>query len=248
MDSSAFFEQEFVVSMSLADCFGRLKPSSLMTLIENVAVGHVSDLGYGHDFTTEVLNAAWIVVRTRVTLKRPILYGETVRLRTWAATPKNAYFPRETELYVDGEVVGEVSAVWVLADVDTRKILPPMKFYEVTGFKHRGEPRFEAPERIIPAKECRGEESFRVRYSDLDMNHHVHNTRYLDFAADHLGLENRPDLWVREVNISFAAEVKAGETLLISDAGDDEKRYIRGAGADGKKRFDLELTFAGIGE
>ena len=248
MDSNSFFEKDYIVSMGMADCFGRLKPSAMMTFIENVAVEHVSSLGYDWDFTTRELNAAWIIVRTRVTLSRPILYGETVRLRTWAATPKNAYFPRETEIYSGDEVIGEVSAVWVLADVDTRKILPPMKFYEVTGFKHRGDPRFESPERIMPADEYRNDETFVMRYTDLDMNGHVHNTRYLDFAADHLYLEREPGLWVREINVSYAAEVKAGESIVISDAGEGGKRALRGVGTDGKKRFELELTFAEIGE
>ena len=82
-----YFEKDYIATMGSTDYFGRLKPSALMMFIENVAVEHVSGLGFDWDYTTRELHAAWIIVRTRVRLKRPLLYGETVRLRTWAATP-----------------------------------------------------------------------------------------------------------------------------------------------------------------
>ena len=191
-----YFEKDYIATMGGTDYFGRLKPSALMMFLENVAVEHVSGLGFGWDYTTRELNAAWIIVRTRVALKRPPLYGETLRLRTWAATPKNAYFPRETEIFAEDGSIGEASAVWVLADVDTRKILPPARFYELTGFRHRGDPRFEAPA-----------------------------------------------LWVKGINIGYAAETREGETLVISDAGEGLRRFVRGTDPNGKKKFDLELVF-----
>ena len=238
-----YFEKDYIATMGGTDYFGRLKPSALMMFLENVAVEHVSGLGFGWDYTTRELNAAWIIVRTRVALKRPPLYGETLRLRTWAATPKNAYFPRETEIFAEDGSIGEASAVWVLADVDTRKILPPARFYELTGFRHRGDPRFEAPARISTALEYRNAESFAVRYSDLDMNRHVHNTRYIDMAEDHLAVEREPDLWVKGINIGYAAETREGETLVISDAVEGLRRFVRGTDPNGKKKFDLELVF-----
>ena len=59
---------------------------------------------------------------------------------------------------------------------------------------------------------------YRVRYFDIDINHHVNNARYLDWMLDPLGpdflRQHRPVAF----KINYEAEVQEGATV--------ESRYV----------------------
>lgn len=240
-----FYDLEFIAGGSQVDCFGRLRISELLNFEQAAATLHAEALGVGREVMTDRLNAVWMIVRTRVELTRPILYGESVRARTYPVKGRGATLPRETELFVGDERVGSAHTFWVLANVDTHKLIRPAAFYEVAELPEQP-PRFAAPERIDPIEPLGEAEPHRIRYSELDMNRHVHNTKYLDFAADHLRLEDMEGKWVSEFTVSFSEECVAGETVYIASAGDGGRTYVRGSGENGKTKFELELKLADI--
>lgn len=246
MNSRNYFETEYVVGGSECDCFGRLHMSALLNCSQGAAMGHTAALDIGRDVTLGKLQSVWMIVRTRVELKRPVLYGETLRVRTWPVESKGATLPREEEFFVGDESVGSAHTVWVLANVNTRRLLRPKAFFEVASLPSQPEPSFPEPKKPSPIEPLGEAELHRVRYTDLDMNRHVHNTRYLDFAANHLELEKREGKWVRAFTVNFSAECVAGETLAIASADDGERVYVRGSGADGRVKFELELLLADI--
>ena len=240
MSRPEFFEIEHVAGGNQVDCFGRLRISELLNIEQTAATLHAEALGVGRELMTERLNAVWMIVRTRVELTRPILYAETVRARTNPVKGRGATLPRETELFVGGERVAAAHTFWVLANTETHKLVRPSAFYEVAELPEQS-PRFAAPGRIEPLEPLGEAEPHRIRYSELDMNRHVHNTKYLDFAADHLRLEDMEGKWIRGFAVSFSEECVAGETIYIASARDGERIYVRGSGENGRTKFELEL-------
>lgn len=240
------FSIEFGVGACESDCFSRLRPSSLMRFIQEAAIGHVLELGIDRAWTLEHLDSVWMVIRTRVDLKRPIMYDETVTVKTWAAETKGAVFPRESEIFVGDESVGEVSATWVIANIDTGRMLRPKALFELAEFPDLGAPRFASVEKIQPIEPLGEPEIHRVRYSDMDMNRHVNNTRYTDFAADHIALETMPDKWIRSMTVSFSSQCVAGDDLVLASANDGDRWYVRGSSPEGRIHFEQEFILEDV--
>ena len=60
-----------------------------------------------------------------------------------------------------------------------------------------------------------------VRFTDLDVNNHMNNARYLDWAEDMLGPDFRQDHILRRATLCYLNEAKLGQ-MLSSCMGFDE--------------------------
>ena len=86
-----------------------------------------------------------------------------------------------------------------------------------------------------------------MRYSDTDINGHVNNVKYADFACDALHLERMPrSRYIRELQIGYINQCHAGETIRVETAAEADRLYARGTGEDGSERFDCVLTLADL--
>lgn len=86
-----------------------------------------------------------------------------------------------------------------------------------------------------------------LRYSDTDINGHVNNIHYADFACDSLHLERLGrDKFVRSFQIGYVNECRAGEALYVDTAVQGSELFARGQGEDGTERFDFSLTLADL--
>ena len=84
-----------------------------------------------------------------------------------------------------------------------------------------------------------------MHYSDTDINGHVNNTRYADFACDAVGMP-RPGQFLSELRLGYLAECRIGEVLEISTGGAPDRPFVLGCDAEGKARFEAELVFRAL--
>ena len=85
----------------------------------------------------------------------------------------------------------------------------------------------------------------RMGYSDTDINGHVNNTRYADFACDALEMEKlEAGTFLSQLQIGYLAECRPGEELRLMAGQEGETRFVRGMDEDGKSRFEAALIFS----
>jgi acyl-ACP thioesterase len=190
----------------------RLRFSALLAKVQLASIAHATALGAGREKTLD-RGLLWAVSRVRARFARVPRYDERVRLVTWPGETMHALFPRYFEL-LDGEgrqlVLG--SSLWLLMDGRTRRMAFPEEWgVEVPGLVRGDEP--ELPPALLPV---RGPESGRtVLYSDTDLNGHMNNSRYADWADDLLGGERLAGLELRLAQINYQREAREGTALLL---------------------------------
>ena len=87
-----------------------------------------------------------------------------------------------------------------------------------------------------------------MHYSDTDVNGHVNNTRYADFACDAVELDRLPeDQFLTEMQIGYLAECRPGEVLDLEAGSIDSGCYVRGLDRNGKTRFETAMIFRQVG-
>ena len=203
------------------------------------------ELGVGREKTLGQYGAVWILARVWYRLDRPLRWGETVEKHTWHRGGKGAAMYRDFDLFVGEEWVGEAVSSWVLATLDTHKIFRLSKVAEFAGTdggelcKEKVLAKLRTPQ-DLPLAERR-----LLHYSEADLNGHINNVRYADFACDALRLEQLlPGSFVSQMQIGYLDECMPGEIIDLH-AGEAEGRYfVHGVGAEGNPRFDAALELS----
>ena len=212
MDS--VFTTQYFVSTLHADCFGRCKPSALLRFAQDAAGEHCVQLGTDWD-SMAARRYFWAVIRQRMEITRLPKDGETVTVKTWPMPATRVAYPRATEGFdAEGNSLFKVISLWVIMDMDTRAmVLPGKSGVDVPGTSFGTE--LKAPGGL-PALNG-GSESLRtVTYSDLDVNGHMNNTRYLDWICDLLPAEFHKEHPMKAVSICYMSEALEGQQLHLA--------------------------------
>ena len=203
--------QEFQIGAAGVDRYGRLKPSMLLLYIQEVAGVHGSAMGADYD-TLAARNLFWAILRTKVQISRLPKLGETIRLETWPMPTTRVAYPRSVVAYDEaGHEVFRAISLWVLMDRTTRTMVIPAKSGLIFDGTIRGG-ELAVPGSLIP-KTYENRCSRTVRFTDLDRNGHMNNTRYFDWIADVLPSSFHQDHEMRELTICYLAEAREGDTL-----------------------------------
>lgn len=185
-------------------------------------------------------NKAFILSRVSMNLYRPLHEFETIDVSSWLCNAHGYSILRCANILRDGVVIAELSSVWALVAVDSRKLL---KIDDTKLNFTVDEPlKLDAPTRIRIPKSVDmilvGERT--VGYSDIDYNYHMNNTNYPDMLCNFL-----PDMIGKRVvsfSISFGNEARLGETFKIYCGEDDGVYYFRTIKSDGSVGVEAEMT------
>ena len=205
------YTQNFTIEDVHVDRFGKLKPSMILYIAQEMSGRHSELMNVGFD-TLYSRNLFWAVNRHRVQVTRLPEKGETIRVETWPMPTTHAAFPRSVVAYDEkGEECFRAISLWVLMDLDTRNMILPGKSGIIVPGTLRGT-ELAVPGGLIPRE--RGSLSSReVRFTDLDRNGHMNNTRYLEWMDDLFPSEFHRDHVLRELTVCYLAEAKEGQTL-----------------------------------
>jgi acyl-ACP thioesterase len=183
----------------------------------------------------------WVLMRARAELNRGPAEGEKIEVETTASAEKGKIFNRSFLFRGEkGEQIGAASTVWLLLNLTTRTIgrLP-----DDSGLAHYVAADFTWP--TAAPKAIRGdwpvtETRFRrVQYSDLDMNRHMNNARYMEWVTDLLGFPRMKSTFLQEFQINYLKEAVWDIEMELTLMEKDGAFCVRGKdGAGGPTLFE----------
>ena len=240
---STFLEMDYIVDSRDVDLFGLCRPSALLGILQEAATRASMALNVSGPEVREKYNALWMINRIWVELDAPLRWNDGLHIKTWHRGGSVASSYRDFDLYRNGQRIGQAVTGWVLVDADSHRLLRMKDVSEMQGTDggellktvrlHRA-PQPGVWEASAPRE---------MRYSDTDINGHINNAHYADFACDALHLERAlAGKFVRELQFDYTGECMAGETVRIDTAAEGDRLFARGEGEDGTARFDCVLT------
>ena len=230
-----------------ADGSGICRPSALLGHMQEAATLAAEYGGFGRKWTLEETRGFWMMVRMWYQLKRPLRWGEQITIHTWHRGGKGAMSYRDFDIYAGEEQVGEAVSGWVLADQSTRKLIRLSKITVLDGTDGGDLCKDITLSKLRMPKEMEQVERRKMRYSDMDINGHVNNTRYADFACDALEMDKLPQgMFLSSMQLGFTAECRAGEEIILLRSGSDWDYFVKGVDDEGKARFEAQLVFRSI--
>ena len=215
MDNITYKERYYVKS-SEVDIHQTLKLSSLLKILQDLATEGSKILNAGTDKTL-AKGYLWVFSKLQININRLPRYEETVNLSTYPNEMMHFIYPRTFEIKdLDNNMLVKATSMWCLIDTNTRKIVLPSE----TGVGVKSDIKADPMTKIV-AKDNKLIESRIVKYTDLDLNKHLNNTRYLDFICDLYDSKFFIDHRINKINIAFHQEVKEGEIVDIYASSDN---------------------------
>ena len=239
--------QKFQIPCYNTDMSRRLKPASFMDLAQEAATLHANILGFGYDDLI-VSGNAWIISRMRVVFVDTPKWREDVTLATWHKGLNRLFFLRDFLMTDnDGNVKVKATTSWLVLNLDTRRLVRDPKLLDEG--KTCTENVIETPaDKVVMPKDAEVKlvMEHEAAYSDLDMNGHVNNAMYMQWAMNAVNYEISSERPVKEFTINFNHEIKPQEIVSIYKAivekEDGRHVFVEGRVGD-QSSFCVEIIF-----
>lgn len=227
------YEKKIKINSNDVDSNCELRFSNLFRYMQEVGSEHVDTLHASHA-DLKGLNLAWVVFRMEVRLYKTPKLDDEIIISTHPGKKKAYIYPRYYEFYdLNRNLIGVVSSMWAIIDRSTRKV--------VVNPKDVGEIPEEFDENDIPlplkveGDATRFVEERNVRYSEIDLNSHLNNTRYIEYILDTHPNSFYKTHRVSKIIINYDREIVEGNKIGLFTSGeepeiivgkDDETRYF----------------------
>lgn len=186
--------------------FGRLKITGIFNMLQDAAVEHAARLKIsGVDIAQH--NLFWVISRYQLRIEGNPGIEETLHLSTWRNSANNLYEHRFFRIR-DGKDRDMIKAVgqWVMVSRNTgRPCRLTTCFPEamLSGPSENAESLFP---KIIPPDRTDLEYGFKIRMHDLDLNRHVNNTVYIEWAVETVPIEILETYTPETIDVRFFKE------------------------------------------
>lgn len=189
------YKEEYIVDFRDVDRDYHIKLPQLLEVLGTVSTKHTDSLGID-PYYLQRRNMAWVLYDWRVEMEETKLYATSIKIRTFSVDRRGMYFIRYFGIYTsEGIRLGRGFSRWVVIDLEKRRITKvPKEILEVFKDGSKEETReqlwmMEVSERELPSPVQNlneGRKLFDVRYYDVDVNRHVNNVKYVDWAIESL--------------------------------------------------------------
>jgi acyl-ACP thioesterase len=204
------FQEEFKIRATEIDFDQKATLPAICNLLQEVAGNHAQELQFDiTDLQQDKLT--WVLHRLCVKMYRYPDWRETITIQTWPSSGDGLRAYRDfLILDSDENIIGKSLSYWLMMNIESRRPTRiPQKILDMapTNIEH-----------VLPVtdgnfkdiKNPDATQCFDVRKTDLDLNRHVNNVRFIEWALSCVP-ENET---VSEIDIKFMAESVFGDTAL----------------------------------
>jgi len=211
----ASWEDEYIIPFWEVDTKKEIFLPTLWNLMQETAWHHADHLKVGYSDLAEQ-KYFWVLSRLSIQMEEYPGWGEKIKVRTWLTGMGRLFALRHFSIANSkGDLLGTAKSAWLVLDLKSRR---PQRIEPV--FKHLLHlfddlPSAEEPEKLPAPVRSKMEKSYTVRYSDIDMHHHVNNTKYIEWILDSYPFEMHRKYHIHTFEINFLAESSHGDEISI---------------------------------
>ncbi|KAK1390026.1 Acyl-[acyl-carrier-protein] hydrolase [Heracleum sosnowskyi] len=209
---------------------------SILNLLQETALNHVwmsgllgDGFGATHGMTRN--NLMWVVSRMQLQMDHYPIWGEVLKLDTWVGASGKHGMRRDWELrsQATGVVFARGTSTWVMMNQKTRRLskMPDEVKAEISPwFIDKQTITVDTLEKIKKLGDTAkyATSSLKPKRSDLDMNHHVNNVKYVGWL-----LEAMPDKFMDEhqltdIILEYRRECGSSDIIQSLSEPDEDNR------------------------
>ncbi len=239
------WEEEFNIATYHTDPFGTLKLSSFYELLQDAASRDAARKGFGYN---ELIaqNKFWVLLRVLVNFKRMPDWEEKVCFRTWPTESNGVIAYRDFELISEtGEKLVNGTTTWTQVHTETRRpvrIEMEGKYKPITDLHAI----LEKPGKVRLPDSLAWSEEIQVKYSQIDVNWHVNNNRYLEWVMNEIPIDYLKNFMVVAMEVNFLSEGKLHDLVKVGFEKQRDDQWLACVRRieDNRDLYAVKLSFA----
>ncbi len=208
------FKEHISVKSYETDHKGLLKPYAFMNHAQEMAGAHAIQLGFGFDDLIKHGNV-WVLSRFHVKFLRMPEWREVLSMETWHKGVDRLFGFRDFCVSDKrGEDIILATSSWLVINYQTRRV---QRIESVLGGDMQGslsrDALKEPADRLSSPCDLMLTSKRVVTVSDIDINKHTNNARYVEWAMDAIKPDVSLNMSVKEMWINFNNESLAGDEI-----------------------------------
>jgi acyl-ACP thioesterase len=227
------WKEELRIRSYEIDLSGRVPVPVLLNFIQEAASNHADFLRLGVD-DLEPLNRLWVLSRVKIDIATSPGWGDRVVLHTWPAGIDRLFALREVRIVDETErVIVSASSAWLVLDADTRRPVRIGRLVGDRGLSLEPDPNRATLEKLPPPERIDREHRLSVQLSDLDINDHVNNARYVEWVLNTYPLDFVQAHEVHGCEVNFLSECGYAEAMTIRTLTRLDETYLHAVARQG---------------
>ena len=225
-DGTNVWREDYPIRSYEVDCHNRLSILSMFSFMQEAASKHAAALGVSiQQLLAE--NYTWLLSRLKINIAAFPGWNDQIQVNTWPSGTQQLFALRDFKISgTDNQIVAAAISAWLVIDLKKRRPVRIGPFVErlkpIEGSHILDDRLDKLPALSHPVHE----RSFVVRYSDLDINQHVNNVKFVEWIVESVPSATL-NAWVAsEVEINFLAEAFHEDRILAVCSPQDPDHTI----------------------
>jgi acyl-ACP thioesterase len=197
------------------DANNRLKVSTIFDYFQDAASNDAERRNFGYEVFIP-MGLFWVLSWMKIECIDFPKFSDEVKIQTWGKKHYKLYSIRDYLLVnSDSKIICKGTSAWLLLDSKTLrpKILPEL-FPDIKMFESK-DALTDLPRKLIPSRDNEIIYSSQIRYSDLDLNQHANNAKYIELMLDCYDVDFHKNHTLKTLTISFNSETKYGDNIQL---------------------------------
>lgn len=240
-------EKVYSIRSYEGDQNNNLRLVTLMNILQDVATSDADRRGFGLDFCLKS-NMTWVGNDYVVEIMRMPKVGETIKVKTWPSLAGKLAARRDFAVYdEEGKLIIRSASRWLLISLDKKR---PLSIPDVLqGYEAIDEQILETDfAKITEPLENISKYQYKVRYDDIDINHHINNAVYVLWAGEAVDNEWHKTHTPAKIEVNFKKEGFIGEEIEIITSLENGRSLhsIRTKGDDARELARAAITWKAL--
>ncbi|MFP4013700.1 MAG: acyl-[acyl-carrier-protein] thioesterase [Chitinispirillaceae bacterium] len=199
-------QTEFTVRSYDVDIRQRATIETIARYLQETAWMHAEELDLGYEHLGKE-GLVWVLSRLSLHVHAFPRWADKVYVRTWPRGSSGLMAMRDFQIFSSkGELLVSAGSAWIILDRKRGRPRRPDNHLSLISVLPQKRALPFDPQKISPIAECPECGNLIVRYSDIDMNSHVNNTRYVGWIMDLFPRQFHEESSVRSLEINYLAE------------------------------------------
>jgi acyl-ACP thioesterase len=222
----SLLEEQFKIRNYEVDADKTLSLHHLLNYFQEVASNHAAMLGWSYNDMLEK-GFFWALSRMELEFVRLPKWGETVRVQTWAKGTEKFFAVRDfLILDSEGNELVRASSVWLVVEIATKRPKRASIIMDkIPNLTEKHALRINL-EKLAPLENEIFEMERKANFSELDLNKHVNNAKYINWLIDCFPADYLESKTLQKLTLQFTSETKAGDSVVLKLTESTNKSMI----------------------
>lgn len=201
------------------DALGKVSLANLFYFFQEAANLHASSLEWGLEYLDSI-NKFWVLSRLFVKIDNYPVHKDEICIETWSRGAEGFFAYRDYRVLANGKSCIDAVSSWMILDKSTHR---PAKIEQI-GKEVPGiiDSYITLPSHKIPTVTPINKTFEKtINFSDIDINLHVNNGKYVEILCDSLAGKLMSGSVVESLDIQYMSESQLGDNILVYQSETD---------------------------